>query len=164
LSPTPKFRVQAATEQDIPLILQMTRALAEFEKVPHQVTASEADIRESLFGANPKAEAVVGYASDEPAGMAVFFHTFSTFLGRSGLYLEDIFVDEKWRGRGLGRELMRYVAKIAVARGCARLEWSVLNWNARAIAFYRQLGATPMDEWTVYRLSGDELARLAAEY
>lgn len=144
-------------------MLRMTRSLAVYERVPHQATATETNFCDAIFGANPSAEAAVGYAGDEPAGMVVFFHTFSTFLGRTSLYLEDIFVEEKWRGCGLGQELMRYVARLAVTRGCARLEWSVLNWNDPAIGFYRQLGATPMDEWTVYRLSGNELARLAAQ-
>jgi GNAT superfamily N-acetyltransferase len=156
-----KLRVTAATTGDVPQLLRMTRALAAYEKVPHQVSASEADLREALFGPRPMAEAAIGYVDDEPAGMIVFFATFSTFVGRPGLYVEDIFVDEKWRGRGLGRELMAYAAQAAVERGCARLEWSVLNWNEPAIGFYRGLGAKPMDQWTVYRLSGGELVELA---
>lgn len=141
----------------------MTRGLADYEKVRHQVTATEAGLRESLFGPQRRAEAAIGFADDQPAGMAVFFHTYSTFLGRSGLYVEDIFVEEPCRGKGLGKALMAYVARLAVERGCARLEWSVLDWNEPAIGFYRGLGAKAMDQWTVYRLAGDELGRLAAE-
>jgi GNAT superfamily N-acetyltransferase len=158
-----EFRVAAACEDDVALLLGMTRRLAEYEKVPHEVAATEARLREALFGARPRAEAAIGYAAAEPAGMAVFFYTFSTFLGRGGLYVEDIFVEEAWRGQGLGRALMAYVARLAVERGCVRLEWSVLNWNEPAIAFYRGLKAQAMDQWTVYRLVGDDLERLAAE-
>jgi GNAT superfamily N-acetyltransferase len=158
-----EFRVAAAGEGDVAVLLDMTRRLAEYEKVPQAVLATEASLRESLFGARPWAEAAIGYAAGKPAGMAVFFHTFSTFVGRPGLYLEDIFVEEPWRGRGLGKALMAYVAALAVERGCGRLEWSVLDWNEPAIGFYRKLKARPMDQWTVYRLTGDDLSGLAAE-
>ena len=158
-----KFRIEPATQRDVGAILRMTRALAEYEKVPDEVTATEANLRDSLFGTHPVAEAVIAYAGDDPAGMAVFFHTYSPFRGRQGLYVEDIFVEERWRGQGLGKALMAYIANLAVQRGCARLEWSVLDWNEPAIGFYRSLGAKPMDQWTVYRLTDEALERVAAE-
>jgi len=158
-----KFRIEPATPRDVAVILRMTRALAEYEKVPDNVTATEASLRDSLFGTRPFAEAAIAHAGEEPAGMAVFFHTFSTFRGRPGLYVEDIFVEEKWRGQGLGKALMAYMANLAVERGCARLEWSVLDWNEPAIGFYRSLGAKPMDQWTVYRLTDEALVQLAAQ-
>jgi GNAT superfamily N-acetyltransferase len=156
------IRVVAARESDIPLLLDMARGLAAYERMPAAVTASEDDLRASLFGQRPVAEAALAYVGAEPAGMAVFFSTYSTFLGKPGLYLEDIFVEERWRGRGVGRQLMQYLARIAVDRGCARFEWAVLNWNQPAIGFYEKLGAKPQSDWTVYRLSGEPLARLAA--
>ncbi len=138
----------------------MARALAEYEKVAHQVTATEAALRDTLFGPGSIAEAALGYVDEEAAGMVVFFRTYSTFLGQPGIYLEDIFVEDRFRGVGLGKALMAYVARIARQRGCGRLEWSVLDWNEPAIGFYRSLGARPMDEWTVYRLTGEGLAEL----
>jgi ribosomal protein S18 acetylase RimI-like enzyme len=158
-----KFRIEPAKGRDVGVILRLIRALAEYEKVPDNVTATEASLRESLFGERPFAEAAIAHAGQEPAGMAVFYHTFATFPGRSGLYVEDIIVEEKWRGQGLGKALMAYMANLAVGRGCARLEWSVLKWNESAIGFYRSLGAKPMDQWTVYRLTDEALANLAAE-
>ncbi len=157
------LRIVSAAEADVPTILRLIRALADYERMSSAVTATAQDLRERLFGANPVAEVAIGYVGDEPAGIAVFFHSFSTFLGRSGIYLEDIFVEEQHRGRGLGKGLMQYVAQLAVERGCARLEWAVLNWNAPAIGFYQSLEAKPQDEWTVYRLTGKPLARLAAQ-
>jgi GNAT superfamily N-acetyltransferase len=139
----------------------MIKALAEYEKLAHEVVADEAQVRDSLFGRRD-AEVILGYAGDEPVGFAVFFHTYSTFLARVGLYLEDLFVVPEWRGRGFGRQLFARVAAIAVERGCGRMEWSVLDWNAPAIGFYKSLGAKPMDEWTVFRLTGATL-RAAAE-
>ena len=121
------------------------------------------NLRESLFGSRASAEVVIAYSATEPAGFAVFLHNYSTFLGRSGLYLEDLFVLPEWRRRGLGRALMGYVAHIAVARDCERLEWSVLDWNEPAIGFYRALGARPRDEWTIYSLAGEALAQLSGE-
>lgn len=157
------LRIEPATERDVPLILSLIKGLAEYERLTHEVVATEASLRESLFGPRPGAEVVIAYAGTEPVGFAVFFHNYSTFLGRSGLYLEDLYVLPGWRGRGLGRELLTYVARVAVARGCWRLEWSVLDWNEPAIRFYRSIGARPMDEWTVYRLAGDALRQLASE-
>ncbi len=163
MNPSPALRVQPATEQDVPLILEMARALAAYERKPNAVTATEADLLHCLFGPRPAAEAAIGYVGEEPAGMVVFVNTFSTFVGQPGIYLEDIYVDERWRGHGLGRELMRYVARLSVARGNGRFEWSVLNWNAPAIDFYEKLGAKPQSDWTLYLLRGEALSRLAAE-
>ena len=127
-----------------------------------EVVATEASLRETLFGPRARAEVVIAYAGAEPAGFAVWFHNYSTFLGRPGLYLEDLFVLPEWRRRGLGRKLLGYLARVAVARGCGRFEWSVLDWNEPAVRFYRKIGARAMDEWTVYRLTGDALKRLAS--
>lgn len=147
----------------MPLILGLIKALAEYERLAHEVVATEADIRESLFGAQPHAEAVIARVGSEAVGFAVWFYTYSTFLARPGLYLEDVFVLPAWRGRGIGRALLGHLARLAVARGCGRMEWSVLDWNEPAIGFYRRIGAQPMDEWTVYRLTGDALRRLAGD-
>ena len=158
-----QFRVERGTERDVALILRLIKELAEYEKLPHEVAATEARLRESLFGEHPAAEVLIGHAGTEPAGFAVFFQNFSTFLGRSGLYLEDLYVVPEWRKHGLGRLLLAHVAAIAVERGCGRLEWSVLDWNEPAIRFYQRIGARAMDEWTVYRLTGDALKRLASD-
>lgn len=155
------FRLAPASEQDVPLILSLIKELAAYEKLSHEVVASEDALRETLFGPHPAAEVVIAYAGDEPAGFALFFQTFSTFLGRPGLYLEDLFVMPRWRSRGLGRLLLAHLARIAVDRGYGRMEWSVLNWNETALRVYRAVGAKPMDEWTVQRLSGDSLRALA---
>ena len=156
-----EFRIEPATESDIPLILTFIKGLAQYEGL--EVAATEEDLGESLFGPQARAEVVIAHSATEPVGFAVFFHTYSTFLGRSGLYLEDLFVLPEWRGRGAGRRLLGYVARIAVARDCGRLEWSVLDWNEPSIRFYRGLGARPMDDWTVYRLTGEALERLSGE-
>ena len=153
--------IRPATAADVPLILSFIKALAEYERLADHVVATEASVHESLFGPNPSAEAVIGYVDGEPAGFAVWFHNYSTFLSRRGLYLEDLFVLPDRRGRGVGRALLRHLAGIAVARGCGRMEWAVLDWNETAIRFYRSLGAQPMADWTVYRLTGDALRRLA---
>jgi GNAT superfamily N-acetyltransferase len=162
-TPVPDLEIVRATERDVPLILSLIKALAEYERLGSHVVANESLIRDSLFGPHPSAEVAIARAGAEPVGFALWFHTYSTFLGRPGLYLEDLFVAPQWRGRGIGRALLVYLARVAVARNCGRLEWSVLDWNEPAIGFYRRLGAEPMDEWTVYRLAGDALARLAAE-
>jgi GNAT superfamily N-acetyltransferase len=159
----PQFHIRPASEGDVPLILRFIRALAEYERLAHEVVATEAGLRESLFGPRPAAEVIIAFAGNEPAGFALFFHNFSTFLGRPGIYLEDLFVDPAWRGHGLGRILLAHLAQIAVARNCGRMEWSVLNWNESAIGFYRALGAEPVDGWTVFRVTGDSLHQLAAE-
>lgn len=161
--PGEEFRIELATERDVPLILRLIKGLAEYEKLAHEVVATEAGLRESLFGARRVAEVLIGYAGAEPVGFAVFFHNYSTFLGRPGIYLEDLFVLPQWRRRGLGTELLRRVARTAVERGCGRLEWSVLDWNEPAIKFYKKLGARAMEEWTVYRVTGQALTDLAAK-
>lgn len=157
-----ELRIDSATVADVPTVLQLVHALAEYEKLRHEVVATEALLGDALFGERPVAEAVIARVGTEAVGFAVFFHSFSTFLARRGMYLEDIFVLPAWRRRGFGREILAHVAQIAVARGCGRLEWSVLDWNESAIAFYRSLSARPMDEWTVFRLTGSALDALAA--
>ena len=146
------LRISPATENDVPLIFAFVRKLAEFERLEHRVTATENDIRECLFGERRVAEAVIAYLGDTPAGFALFFHIFSTFAGRPGIYLEDLFVDPEHRGRGVGRALLSYLEGLARERGCDRLQWSVLKWNERAIDFYKSTGAVARDDWTVYRL------------
>jgi GNAT superfamily N-acetyltransferase len=155
------LRIEPATEADVPVVLGLINALAAYERMSHAVVADEAALRASLFGPSPAAEVVIATIDREPAGFAVWFHNYSTFLGRRGLYLEDLFVVPERRGRGIGRALLAYLARVAVARDCGRMEWAVLDWNEPAIGFYQRLGAKPMSGWTVYRLTGDELVRLA---
>lgn len=156
-----QIRLEPATEHHVPLLLRFINELAVYEKLASEVAATEDFLRTSLFGPRPAAEAVLAYAGNEPAGFAVFFQTFSTFLGRPGTYLEDLYVTPAWRGHGIGRRLLAYVARLAVERGHGRMEWSVLDWNELALGVYRKIGARPMDEWTVHRLTGDALVRLA---
>jgi GNAT superfamily N-acetyltransferase len=158
----PAATIRPAIAADVPLVLQLIRELAAYEKLGHEVTATERDLRESLFSSPPSAEVVIAETDGGVAGYALFFHNYSTFLCKRGLYLEDLFVRSSFRGRGIGRLLLSHLAGIAVQRGCARFEWAVLDWNESAIGFYRSLGAMPMDDWTVFRLSGDALERLAA--
>jgi GNAT superfamily N-acetyltransferase len=155
------FRLEQATEKDLGLILRFIKELAAYEKLAHEVTATEEILRESLFGHRRAAEVVLAYAGAEPAGFAVYFPTFSTFLGLPGIYLEDLFVTPAWRGHKLGRQLLAYVARVAVERGGGRMEWSVLDWNDLALGVYRRIGARPMNEWTVHRLTGAALRELA---
>jgi GNAT superfamily N-acetyltransferase len=155
------IRLEPATHQDVPTILRFIRELAEYEKLAHEVVATEDVLRASLFGSRPAAEAVIAYERDEPVGFALYFQTFSTFLGRPGLYLEDLYVTPAQRGHGVGRRLLAYVARVAVERGYGRMEWSVLNWNEPALVVYRKIGARPMDDWTVQRLTGEALKSLA---
>jgi GNAT superfamily N-acetyltransferase len=159
---TESLRIERATERDVPLILHLIKELAVYERMADDVVATEDRLRESLFGERPAAEVVVGYAGDEAAGFALFFHNYSTFLARPGLYLEDLFVVPKFRGRGYGKALLTHLAQIAVERGCGRFEWSVLDWNEPAIGFYKKLGAKPLDTWTIFRVTGDALNKLAA--
>jgi GNAT superfamily N-acetyltransferase len=155
------IRIVPATERDLATILDMIRALAEYERLAHQVTATEAKLRETLFGLKPAAEVLLAHSEQECAGFAVFFATYSTFQAQSGLYLEDLYVKPHWRGHGIGLALLRRLAGIATERGCGRVEWEVLDWNQPSIEFYKKLGAAPMDQWTKYRLTGEALERLA---
>ena len=150
-----------AVESDIPTILELIRGIAEYEKLSHEVVATEDLLREHLFGAHPKAEVRIARLGEKPVGFALFFHNFSTFVGLPGIYLEDLFVLPEFRGRGIGKALLKELAKIAVERKCGRLEWSVLDWNKPAIGFYESLGAEPISEWTIYRMTETEIKRLA---
>ncbi|MGH9427685.1 MAG: GNAT family N-acetyltransferase, partial [Terriglobia bacterium] len=154
------LRIVTATERDIPLILEFIRELAAFERHLDRVEATEARIRETLFGSEPAASVIFAFNGGKPVGFAVFYFTYSTFEGLPGLYLEDLFVKPEARGLGIGRQLLRYLAKLAKAKGCWRIEWAVLHWNETAIGFYRKLGAIPMEEWAVYRLFGTPLDQL----
>ncbi len=145
------------------VILSFIRQLAEYERLSHEAVMTEDVLRESLFGSRPAAEVLLGYSGDRPVAFAVFFHNFSTFLGRSGLYLEDLFVIPEMRGKGFGRALLVELAKIARERKCGRFEWAVLDWNEPAIEFYKAIGAVPMDDWTIFRVTGEALKRLAGE-
>jgi GNAT superfamily N-acetyltransferase len=156
------IRIKPATPADAPIILQLIRELAEFERLLHEVQATEEQLREQLFGARPGAEVVIARIADEVAGFALFFPNFSTFLAKPGIYLEDLYVRQKFRGQGCGEALLRHLARTAVERGCGRLEWSVLDWNVHAIDFYKSLGAAPMDQWTVHRVTGEALVKLAS--
>ena len=155
------IRIVPAQVTDVPVILGMIKALAEYEQLTHEVTATEDDLRQSLFGPRPAGEVVLAYDGDAPIGFALFFHNFSTFLGRHGLYLEDLFVVPEWRGKGVGKQLLAHVASIAESRKCGRMEWAVLDWNESAIAFYRRMGSHVLDEWRICRLTGSELRAVA---
>ena len=155
------FMIRPATVGDVPIILELIRALATYERAPDEVTASEQGLADVLFGEKPAAEVLLAFEKERPVGFAVYFYNFSTWLGRPGLYLEDLFVRPEDRGKGYGRALLVRLAQIARDRGCGRMEWAVLNWNEPAIKFYRKLGANPMHEWTVFRLTGDEIASVA---
>src|SRR3990170_1948840 len=157
----PGFVIRAAAESDVPVIYSFIKKLAAYEKLTHEVVATEMLLRETLFGSLRTAEVAIGYCEEKPVGFVLFFHNYSTFLGRPGLYIEDLFVDEAYRRRGLGRALLLYVAQLANARRCGRLEWAVLDWNKPAINFYTKLGAVPMSDWTVFRVTGQNLALLA---
>jgi GNAT superfamily N-acetyltransferase len=156
-----KLRIARATEADIPLILELIRGLAEYEKLADHVVATEERLRETLFGAQPAAEVLLAFWGEECAGFAVFFSTYSTFLAQRGMYLEDLYVKPHLRGNGIGLELLKHLALIAIKRDCGRLEWEVLDWNEPAIGFYKKLGALPLGEWTKYRLTGKALQNLA---
>jgi GNAT superfamily N-acetyltransferase len=145
----------------VPLILAFIEELAEYERLSHEVVATEETLRRWLFGGRPVAEVLIGEDGEKPTGFALFFHSFSTFLGRPGIYLEDLYVRPEFRGRGIGRALLVHLARLAKERGCGRLEWSVLDWNEPAIGFYRDIGASPVSGWTVYRVSGEALEELA---
>ena len=155
--------LRPAGVDDIPIVLQLICDLATYERAPNEVTATEEGLREALFGEKPAAEVLLAFEGAEPVGFAVFFHNFSTWLGRRGLYLEDLFVKPEARGKGYGRALLVHLAKIAHDRDCGRMEWAVLDWNDPAIQFYLKLGAKPMEEWTVFRLTREGIAALAEQ-
>src|ERR671931_1188571 len=154
------FQIRPARVEDVPTILGLIRDLATYERAPNEVTATEEQLVDVLFGERPAAEVLLAFEGESPVGFAVFFYNFSTWLGRPGLYLEDLFVNPDKRGKGYGRALLVELAKIARDRGCGRMEWAVLDWNEPAIKFYRKLGARSMDEWTVYRLTTEGIAKL----
>lgn len=160
---TRTLRIDPATAADVPLVLQLIRELAQFERLLHEVTATEEQLRAGLFGPKAYAEVIIARVEEEVAGFALYFHNFSTFLAKPGIYLEDLYVRQKFRGQGCGAMLLKHLARTAVERGCGRLEWSVLDWNQRAIDFYENLGAVPMNDWTVYRLTGEALQRLGGD-
>jgi GNAT superfamily N-acetyltransferase len=157
-----RFILRAAAPSDVPTILRCIRGLAEYERLAHQCVATEALLRESLFGPMPAAAVVLAFHDDVPAGFALWFRSYSTFLARPGIYLEDLFVFPEFRGSGLGRQLLAHLARTARERGYGRVEWAVLDWNVEAIRFYESLGAIAMADWTTYRVTGDALATLAA--
>ncbi len=157
------FEIKFASVDDVPLILSFIKQLAEYEKLLHEVVATEDILKETLFGAKSHAEVIIAYLDQKPVGFALFFHNFSTFLGRPGIYLEDLFVDPSVRGMGIGQKLLSFLAKLAKERKCGRLEWWVLDWNETAINFYKRIGAIPMDEWTVFRVTGQALDDLASD-
>jgi GNAT superfamily N-acetyltransferase len=162
--PSPAFAIRPATPADSATLFRLISALAEYEKLTHLVEATPQKIEHALFGARPQAEAVLVDAHTpegaQPVGFALFFHNFSTFLAKPGLYLEDLFVEPAWRGHGLGKALLRHLAALAVERGCGRFEWSVLDWNTPSIEFYKAMGADVMPDWRICRVTGDALARL----
>jgi GNAT superfamily N-acetyltransferase len=160
----PGLFLRFATEKDVGIILGFIRELADYEKLAHEVIADEQILRRSLFGGRQVAEVVIAEYEDEPVGFALFFHNFSTFLARPGIYLEDLYVRPAMRGKGIGTTLLAFLAKIAVDRGCGRFEWAVLDWNEPAIAFYKNLGAQALSDWTVYRVAGPALATLATRF
>lgn len=158
-----RLRIEKATAGDVPLILRFIRELAEYEKLVDGVTATEESLRESLFDPSPAAEVLLAYEDEEPVGFAIYFFNYSSFVDRQGLYLEDLYVRPEARGKGAGRQLLSHLARVALERGCCRLEWAVLDWNEPAIGFYKRLGAHAMDDWTVFRLSGEALQDLAGQ-
>jgi GNAT superfamily N-acetyltransferase len=160
----PGFTIRFAKPDDVPLILRFIKGLAAYEKLTHEVTATEEMLRETLFQGRQVAEILIGEYHGDAVGFALFFHNYSTFLGRPGIYLEDLFVKPEMRGRGFGKVLLAYLAKLATERNCGRVEWAVLDWNEPSIHFYGRLGAVAMDEWTVHRLTGEALTSLAAEF
>ena len=163
MTSVPHFDIHAATKADVSIILSFIKKLADYEHLSHEVVASEETLRKTLFGRRRTAEVAIGYFNREPVGFVLYFHNYSTFLGRPGIYIEDLFIDEAFRRRGFGGALLRYVAGLASERRCGRLEWSVLDWNEPAINFYKKLGAVPMSEWTVFRVTGKELEKLAED-
>ena len=158
------FIIRNAALKDVPVVLDFINGLAEYEKLGHEVVATEADLERYLFGDERVAEVLLAYEGEVPVGFALFFHNFSTFLGKPGIYLEDLFVLEEYRGKSYGKKLLTKLAAIALERNCGRLEWAVLDWNEPSIEFYKSLGASTLDEWLINRMSGKDLAKLAAEF
>ena len=158
--PTAAIRIEPATPADVPLIRSLILELAAFERLLDEAKVTEPQLHDGLFGPRPSAEVVIARVGTDAVGFALFFHNYSTFLGKPGLYLEDLYVRQQYRGQGCGAALLRHLAKLAVERGCGRFEWSVLDWNQRAIDFYKSLGAAPMNEWTIYRVTGSALQKL----
>lgn len=156
-----EFSIRPAQEKDVPLILQFIKELAEYEKLGEEVVATEDILMRTLFSERKTAEVILGYYHEQPVSFAVFFHNFSTFLGKPGIYIEDLFVKEEYRGEGFGTRMFEYLARLAKESDCRRLEWWVLDWNSPAINFYKRLGAEPMDDWTVFRITGEALDKLA---
>lgn len=157
-------KIIPACEKDVPDILAMITELAIFENLQHEVSATAQDLSRTLFGGTPSAEVYLLLEDEQIAGMALFFHNYSTFLGKPGLYLEDMYIRPAYRGRGYGRKLLAFLANLAVQRGCGRFEWSVLDWNNPAIQLYKSLGAQPLEDWTQFRLTGENLNKLAASF
>jgi len=155
-----EIHITEATAADVPLILELIRGLAEYERLSHQVTATEEKLRDTLFGAQPAADVLLARVVNECVGFALFFPNYSTFLAQPGIFLEDLFVKPEWRGKGIGKALLVRVAQIARGRGCGRFEWEVLDWNEPSVGFYKSLGAVALDDWTKYRLAGEALERL----
>ena len=156
--------IRFASEEDVPLILSLIRGLAEYEKLTEDVIVTEQLLKENLFSKRRMAEVLIAEYKNDPAGFALFFHNFSTFLGKPGIYLEDLFVKPEFRSKGIGKLLLAYLGKLAMERDCGRIEWSVLDWNEPAIQFYKKLDAKPMDEWTVFRVTGESIGKLADLY
>lgn len=164
ITSNPDYNLKIATVEDIPTIIQFINELADYEKLGHQVKAKEEDLKETLFGDIRYAEVIIGYYRQEPVSFALFFHNYSTFLGKPGLYLEDLYVKPAGRGIGLGKILISYLAKLAKERACGRFEWSCLNWNKKALDFYKSIGAKPMDEWTILRVNDNKLDKLSENF
>ncbi|NEP78563.1 MAG: GNAT family N-acetyltransferase [Okeania sp. SIO3C4] len=157
-----ELKLRSATPADVPIIFELIKALAEYEKLSHAVTGSVASLKADLFGDRPYAEAIIAEFAGQPVGFSLFFHNYSTFLTQPGIYIEDLFVLPEYRGRGIGKQLVSYVAQLAVSRNCGRLEWSVLDWNKPAIGFYQRIGASILDEWRICRVTGNSLNSLAS--
>jgi GNAT superfamily N-acetyltransferase len=156
-----KLNIERATERDIPAIVRLVRQLAEYEKLEHAMVSREDDFRQALFGPQRNVDALMAFADDAAVGMALYFYNFSTFQGRRGIYLEDIYVEPEYRGRGIGSALLKRLARVAKEENCARMEWSVLTWNQPSIDFYHRLGAVTLDDWRIFRLTGEALDRLS---
>jgi GNAT superfamily N-acetyltransferase len=160
----PDIELRFADVKDVPLILNLIKGIAAYENLTQEVIATEELLKDNLFGKRRTAEVILAYYKNESAGFALFFHNFSTFIGKPGIYLEDLFVKSELRGKGIGKILLSYLGKLAIERDCGRIEWSVLDWNEPAIQFYKKLGAKPMDEWTVFRIDGSSINKLADQY